>query len=299
MSDDEQRATAYFQQVDSRLHELEQQLQHLTVSSSSSHSTRIKPLKPASFDGHTPSAANWTFQMQNYLEAAGEDLDSPLAVADAVTYLKDAAQTWYRQHQQAVEACMAIPFSTWATFKAALLHQFAPIDPQAHARDLLMDLSALQHPDIVPYSEQFTAVAVDLPSMTEADKVYMYTRGLPSDVRMHVRMHNPSTLSAAMELAAQAGEAAHGGSGIPLPSAAPTPCQLAPHPWSWALCAHATATPQMLVPFATSATSLATASATAESSTCSSVSMLLSRQAMLSECSALFRPVCMPNDSTA
>lgn len=230
MSDDEQRATAYFQQVDSRLHELEQQLQHLTVSSSSSHSTRIKPLKPASFDGHTPSAANWTFQMQNYLEAAGEDLDSPLAVADAVTYLKDAAQTWYRQHQQAVEACMAIPFSTWATFKAALLHQFAPIDPQAHARDLLMDLSALQHPDIVPYSEQFTAVAVDLPSMTEADKVYMYTRGLPSDVRMHVRMHNPSTLSAAMELAAQAGEAAHGGSGIPLPSAAPTPLPAGPTP---------------------------------------------------------------------
>jgi hypothetical protein len=237
MSDDEQRATEYLQQIHSRLHELEQQVQHLTVSSSSSssHSTssRIKPLKPASFDGHTPSAANWTFQMQNYLEAAGEDLNSPHAVADAVTYLKDAAQTWYRQHQQAVEACMTVPFTTWATFKAALLHQFAPIDPQAHARDLLMELSAQQHPDIVPYSEQFTAVAVDLPSMTEADKVYMYTRGLPSDVRMHVRMHNPSMLSAAMELAAQAGEAAHGGSGISPPpaaltgpSAGPTPMEL-------------------------------------------------------------------------
>jgi hypothetical protein len=131
MSDDEQRAAEYLQQFNSRLHELEQQVQHLNVSSSSSssHPTRIKPLKPASFDGHTPSAANWTFQMQKYLEAAGEDLNSPLAVADAVTYLKDAAQTWYRQHQQAVEACMAKPFSTWATFKAALLHHFAPIDP--------------------------------------------------------------------------------------------------------------------------------------------------------------------------
>jgi hypothetical protein len=57
-----------------------------------------------------------------------------------------------------------------------------------------MDLSALQHPDIVPYSEQFTAVVVNPPSITEAEKVYVYTRGLPSDVRMH----NPSTLSAAM-----------------------------------------------------------------------------------------------------
>lgn len=54
--------------------------------------------------------------------------------------------------------------------------------------------------------------------------ICFYTQELPSDVRMH----NPGTLSQAMELAAQAGEAAHGGSGNIPPQPSPTPSPAVP-----------------------------------------------------------------------
>jgi hypothetical protein len=52
------------------------------------------------------------YEMQNYLVSAGDDLNSSTAVADAVPYLRDAAQTWYRQHQQAVETPTATPYTS-------------------------------------------------------------------------------------------------------------------------------------------------------------------------------------------
>jgi hypothetical protein len=205
--------------MQAHIEQLERQMQQLSSSSGSSSSSRhIKPPKPSTFDGHVPSATNWVYEMQNYLVSAGDDLNSSTAVADAVPYLRDAAQTWYRQHQQAVEMCTATPYTSWTALKAAILHQFAPVDPQGHARDELMALSSEQHLDMAAYTERFTAIIVDLPNMNEGDRIYFFTRGLPSDVRMHVRMHNPSTLSHAMELAAQAGEATHGASGMSPPS---------------------------------------------------------------------------------
>lgn len=227
----EQRFQQLEQYSNAKIGQLTQQVQQLSVGSSSSSSSaqrRPKPPKPSAFDGHVPAATNWVYEMQNYLVSAGDDLESAVAVTDAVPYLKDAAQTWYRQHQQAVEAGTAIPYSTWAAFKSALLHQFAPVDPQAHARDELMALSMQVQTDIPSYSERFTAIVVDLPHMYEGDRIYFYTQGLPSDVRMHVRMHRPGTLSQAMELAAQAGEAAHGGSGHIPPLSSPASSSAAP-----------------------------------------------------------------------
>lgn len=160
--------------------------------------------------------------MQNYLVSAGLDLNSPAAVAHAVAYFKDAAQTWYRQHQQAVELQTANAYNTWAQLKQALLHQFAPVDPQDHARERLFQLGKVEHDDITSYTETFTSTVVDLPNMHEGDRIFHFTHGLPSDVCMHVRMQHPATLSQAMELAAQAGEATHGSSGSFPPTASPT-----------------------------------------------------------------------------
>ena len=228
----EQRYQQLEQASSSTIAQLSQQIQQMSASMShgSSGAALLKPPKPAAFDGHVPAPSNWVYEMQNYLVSAGVDLDSPIAVTHAVPYLKDAAQTWYRQHQQAVEATTATPYSSWAAFKAALLHQFAPVDPQAHAHDELMALSMQEHPDISSYTERFIAVVVDLPHMHASDRIWFYTQGLPTEVRMHVRMHKPDSLSHAMELAAQAGEASHGGSGLIPPLSGPTPSSSAPAP---------------------------------------------------------------------
>lgn len=214
-----------YEYLNDQITQLQQQLQAVTASSSSSTalSFAVKPPKPSFFNGHTPSAHNWVYEMQNYLVAAGVDLASPKAVQTAVPYLRDAAQTWYRQHQQA-EELGATPYLTWAALRTAVLLQFAPVDPQTHARDELLTLTSHEHQDVTGYTEQFNTLVVDLPHMFEGDKIYFFTHGLPSAVRMHVRMHRPSSLSQAMELAAQAGDAVHDSSSgisppVPLSSA--------------------------------------------------------------------------------
>lgn len=93
---------------------LEQQLQTVQLSTAAaSAATRLKLPKPPETNGTTPSAINWCYKMETYLQAQSTDLNLPGTVAYAASFLKDSALNWWLCYQQEVAAGKRQPFANW------------------------------------------------------------------------------------------------------------------------------------------------------------------------------------------
>lgn len=165
---------------------------------------RVKPPKPPVFTGSAqPSAVNWCYLMETYLQACGVDLTAPTAVPHAAGFLRDSALTWYRNHLAAVQRGVAVGYNNWENFKAALITHFTPISPERTARQKL-DTLQQGGKSARTYAEQFNLCMLELPDMHEKDRVHRFLEGLRPEVRIHVELKNPATLSDAIEWAIQA-----------------------------------------------------------------------------------------------
>lgn len=165
---------------------------------------QIKPPKPPVFTGSAqPSAVNWCYLMETYLQACNVDLTSPAAVLHAAGFLRDSALTWYRNHLAAVQRGVAPTYNNWVDFKAALITHFTPISPERTARQKLDTLHQGGR-SARAYAEQFNLCMLELPDMHEKDRVHRFLEGLRPEVRIHVELKNPATLSDAVEWAIQA-----------------------------------------------------------------------------------------------
>ena len=165
---------------------------------------KIKPPKPPVFTGSAqPSAVNWCYLMETYLQSCDVNLNAPIAILHAAGFLRDSALTWYRNHLAAVQRGVDRPWNTWEDFKAALITHFTPISPERTAREKLDHLQQ-GGKSARTYAEQFNLCMLELPDMHEKDRVHRFLEGLRPEVRIHVELKNPTTLSDAVEWAIQA-----------------------------------------------------------------------------------------------
>lgn len=189
------------QQVAQLQHALQtvMQQQQNTVSVPAS---RLKIPKPPETNGRQPSPVNWCHKMETYLAAEGANLHDSSIVTVAAAYLKDSALNWYRQHEQNVATGKAQPYASWDEFKKAFISRFTPVDPEVDARERLDRLN--QPRSVSAYAQEFNTYMLELPHMDENDRIHRFIRGLKPEVRIHVKLQQPTTLHDAVELAIKA-----------------------------------------------------------------------------------------------
>jgi len=197
----------------------------------------FKAPKPDCFTGKNPAITltPWLIGIQNYLEATGVALNTPAAVKAAAMYLKEAALQWY--HLQ-YSKTPGVPYATFQDFADALRAYCLPVDPRHSARKKLDTL--YQRTSAYQYAQEFNAVLLHLPDMSEEDRIHNFVRKLKSQVQLQVELQQPKTLARAQELAIMADTAVyrsqHGhyqGPSVPSSHSSghsgPTPMELGAH----------------------------------------------------------------------
>lgn len=134
------------------------------------------------------------------------------AVRFAVAHLRDTAYAWWRSLDSNAQA--AVHAGGVAAFALALRARFQPITTERVARQQL-DKLVQGNRHINEYIADFGKLRARIPSMSEADALYAFERGLRSDVSMELRKQKIATLRDATELAAYIGGVAGGAQAPP------------------------------------------------------------------------------------
>ena len=131
----------------------------------------LKPTKPDTFYAkRRESVEAWIFQVQQYFNLC--QTPANLQVPFASSLLHDHAAIWWQNHIQQVLAGLETCIQVWQDFVRALQEQFRPINATKIARDKLAVLQQLT--SVQDYSYQFQTLILEIPSMTEEEKIDKY-----------------------------------------------------------------------------------------------------------------------------
>lgn len=182
--------------VNAILAEMFQRIQQLEAGQV--HHNGTKPPKPDQFLGTDDAkrVRQWVFQVENYFNVTAEP--EARRVAYATTLLRKNALLWWQSLRQEERP------TTWAAFSRALIDYFQPLSATVVARDNLARL--YQKSSVKAYVEEFKALVLNIPDITDAEKLDKFRRGLKRDVRLHVAFANPPTFDQAVTVAEQIDE---------------------------------------------------------------------------------------------
>jgi Retrotransposon gag protein len=88
--------------------------------------------------------------------------------------------------------------NTWE-LKEQLTAYYRPLYQELRARDALH--LQRQHGSVDDYAESFNNLTIKVPGMTLEDNLYMFIRGLKTNIQISVAMHDPKTVEHARILA--------------------------------------------------------------------------------------------------
>lgn len=159
-----------------------------------------KPPKPDRFDGKAAGLANWLHQMEAFLCAhAGNLTSSPAGVTLAVAFLSGSALTWWRSYSADL-AARGLPIPNWATWCNDIKQAFAPLNAAKLARAKLVGIK--QTGSVPSYVNTLLTLFLDVPTMSDDDKLFTFLQGLKQTVRLHVEATSPTNLADAIQVAA-------------------------------------------------------------------------------------------------
>jgi hypothetical protein len=186
----------------SQLQQMQAQLaQQQAVASPAPRSpSPLKPAKPETFDGGKTNSRvdSWLFQLNEYFSACGVHNDME-RVAYAGSMLRGAACTWWRQRRTQAAAGTMADITTWHQFYTELRNQFTLINAVKVARD---ELAALKQTGAVQgYALKFRDITLQIPDITEQEKLDRFTRGLKPRLQRELAIRDPATLDDAIRMA--------------------------------------------------------------------------------------------------
>lgn len=158
----------------------------------------VKPPLPGTFHGNKDSdeIKSWLFQVKDYFSLVNMT-DDESKVRLAGTLLRGNAATWFR----AVRGEDARPedrITTWARFESELCANFMPLNSTKVARDKLAALT--QTGAVRDYVREFRTIILDIPRMSEDEKLDRFTRGLKRYLRKEVEIREITSMEDAMRL---------------------------------------------------------------------------------------------------
>lgn len=156
----------------------------------------VKIAKPPTYSGKiNESIDTWIFRIEQYFLAV--PMMDNRKIPFAASFLTDSAATWWR-HMYEDPSLKGTSWS-WDDFKSHLRMQFRPIDAERLARDRLHKLR--QTTSVSAYIHAFQNIIVDIPTMSEADRIDRFLRGLKADVHKWVAIQQPDSLADACSIA--------------------------------------------------------------------------------------------------
>jgi len=128
--------------------------------------------------------------LENYFAVASLSGSSQLVIA--ISYLENTAAIWWKSHIRSTpEDAHGSPhpqrIRNWAMMKKCLLAEFYPTDVIRAARDRLAKLH--QTSSVKDYVDRFRNIELEIPDLSESEKVDRFRRGLKDDVRLQVTLH--------------------------------------------------------------------------------------------------------------
>lgn len=187
-------------QLDDARAQLAQALQHAGAAAAAPRPPALRPAKPDTFDGSKPGnrVDSWLFQINEYFNACGvhNDLER---VAYAGAMLRGAASTWWRQRRTHAAAGVMADVTTWHQFSTELRAQFTIVNAVKVARD---ELAALKQTGAVQsYAIKFRDITLQIPDITEQEKLDRFVRGLKPRLQRELAIREPATLDDAIRMA--------------------------------------------------------------------------------------------------
>lgn len=146
------------------------ELAHAKANAVGGGSGAARPNKPALFSGKPGTIEAWSSHMDSYVSAT----DPKDACRIACTYLDGEAFTWWHSYSQST----TVP--NWTALRTALLRRFSPLNKIQAARDKLHSWRQIK--DVGTFNRTFLSVVMDIPDITEAEKIDRYSRGLKRDI---------------------------------------------------------------------------------------------------------------------
>ena len=207
-----QQMQQQMQQQAQAMHLLQQQLQQ--QQQQLQHQPQVQPPLPAvplvsrpagprianplPYEGQASALDEWLSGMRQqfrwYDVAMTADADR---LRFTTTYLKRPALDWW-------EHLGASTPTSWADFEAALRSRFQPVTSAESTRSKLLTL-AQGKSSVHDYISTFRRLVVAVPDMSEADRLFQFTRGLAPAIATQLRVHGITTVDAAISMAARVG----------------------------------------------------------------------------------------------
>lgn len=159
----------------------------------------IQVPKPSTYNGtrNATEVENFLFGLEQYFEAKGV-MDDATRIGSAPTYLREAAQLWWRRkHSDASKGVCSI--RTWHDFKRELKKQFSPSNADKEARGRLRRLKQQGH--IRDYIREFTTLILEIDDMSDKDSLFYFMDGLKDWAKVELERRGVRTLDAAIAAA--------------------------------------------------------------------------------------------------
>lgn len=157
---------------------------------------RIKPTTPTSFSGEPKEDADlWIWLVDKWLESGRVQLELE-KITLATGLLRGPALAWWRNREKQP----GHPIE-WATLQEELRQNFQPLNPVETYRDQLQVIR--QTGSVLSYATAFRNIVVNIPTMTDEEQKFRFIYGLKPRTQEEVRMRNPDTFEAAVQLAAR------------------------------------------------------------------------------------------------
>ena len=204
LAQQQQAAQQQQQQQQAFIAQLQQQLAQAQQQQAAAATPRPPPprIAPAPiFKGAASVLDGWLREMRQqcaYYQIAGD--------AEKIRFfsaqLRDAALDWWDSLDAATKAAHS---ASLAEFETALRARFQPVNNARLARRQLDELQQGARQSIHDYISAFRRLLTPLSDMSEADRVHAFARGLRQELQARLIEHDPSTLDAAISLAARLG----------------------------------------------------------------------------------------------
>ena len=177
------------------VHELQQRQQNVR-----GLAPALRPAKPDTYDGTKAGnkAEVWLFQMAEYFNACG-GVGEGERVSFAGSMLRGHASTWWRLRRTRAALGEIPEITSWQQFCTELKAEFALVNAVKHARDSLARLE--QRTSVQTYVHDFRELALQIPDLSEAEKLDRFLRGLKPRLQRELAIRDPRTMDEAANMA--------------------------------------------------------------------------------------------------
>src|SRR5881394_1937177 len=156
----------------------------------------IRPHQPDKYYGQRDFLllGNWIFSVDQYFILT----DMPIYKQGPFisTLLRDEALLWYRANYENWHP--AVPL-TWPTIRRPMHEYFAPPNEDRRLQDEWVNLK--QFGTVFEYVSVLTALAMQIPSLSQTQVLDKFIRGLKPNTRIEVELRDPKTPEEAYRLA--------------------------------------------------------------------------------------------------